>query len=314
MEPPQKKKRGKKKGASKKLSAADDLPAVAISSSEERHFSCDFGRWLSDPRTYIVILVSYLIAQKFILPLNFGSVTSGFRFTHVDPKNALITHTTVPPSASPSALLIYTTCQNAQPFSIWRATIPSVGIECDNRTRFNDCNEAVPYLNFVIDHYDERLADKYIFAHGHDTSWHYQGDFFDALESLLTSTYFRKMKYGGVFRGNYFKGAWGVNEEKWARPLHKFVFAGTSMPPEPIEVRNQRPCCATFWLNAELIHSRKRHEYIIMRDRLREWSRQNNEVKPNPAWFCGRTMEYSWHIIFTKSAFVDACHLCQGES
>ena len=163
-----------------------------------------------------------------------------------------------------------------------------------------------------VDH-DTPLADKYIFAHGHDTSWHYQGDFFDALESLLDSAYFRKMKYGGVFRGQYASGAWGENEEWWARPLYKYVFANTSMPPEPVEEHNQRPCCATFWLNSELVRNRKKEEYIEMRDKLRQWSRTHQDANPDPAWYCGRTMEYNWHIIFTKKAYVDRCHLCQGE-
>jgi hypothetical protein len=215
--------------------------------------------------------------------------------------------------ASQDALLIYTTCHKSAIFSIERSTIASVGIECDNETRGLDCNEAVPYLNFIIENYERPIAKKYIFAHGHDTSWHYQGDFFDALESLLNSTYFRKMKYGGVFRGNYFTGPWGENEEKWARPLYKFIFKNTSMPKEPVVERNQRPCCATFWLNSELVWSREKSEYVEMRDRLREWSKRNAGVKPDPAYFCGRTMEYSWHIIFTKRAFVDKCHLCQGE-
>jgi hypothetical protein len=199
------------------------------------------------------------------------------------------------------------------PFSIWKTHIPAIGLECSNSTRFIDCNEAVPYLNFVIDNYEKTLADKYIFAHGHDTSWHYQGDFFEALESLLTATYFRKLQYGGVFRGNYYTGAWGENEARWALPLYKFVFGNTSMPASPEEDKNQRPCCATFWLNSELIYSRKKQEYIEMRERLRLWSVRHMDADPNPAWFCGRTMEYSWHIIFTKRAFVDACHLCQGD-
>jgi hypothetical protein len=236
--------------------------------------------------------------------------------SYIDPRNPLIRYTNFNPRTTTErlrVLLIYTTCQNSAPWSLGRATIPAVGMECDNRTRLFDCNEAVPCLSFIIDHYDHPLADKYIFAHGHDTSWHYQGNFWDALDSLLNSTYFRKMKYGGVFRGNYFTGPWGNNEEWWARPLHEFVFARTSMPPEPIEDRNQRPCCATFWLNSELVWSRKKEEYIVMRKRLREWSRIHAAMYPNPAYYCGRTMEYSWHIIFTKKAFVDKCHLCQGD-
>jgi hypothetical protein len=245
---------------------------------------------------------------------SYEEVSRHLCISYPDPANPLITYTNwFQPTERPRAVLIYTTCNKGAPWSIGRATIPAIGLECDNASRFWDCNEAVPYLNFIISHYDRPIADKYIFAHGHDTSWHYQGNFWDALDSLLTSTYFRKLKYGGVFRGNYFTGPWGEDEASWARPLHEFVFAGTSMPPKPIEENNQRPCCATFWLNSELVWSRKKEEYIVMRDRLREWSRMNEGMEPNPAYYCGRTMEYSWHIIFTKKAFVHKCHLCQGQ-
>jgi hypothetical protein len=317
MEPEREKRRSKKRA--KKLRSSVDLPPIPISSQDSFNFAIhiDFAFWLSDPRTYSIVLVFYFVIQKLILPLHSHPMFSGFRFANLDPQNPLVRYMTVfRPSSPPlpSALLIYTTCHNSAQFSIWRSEIPSVGLECNNDTRLDDCNEAVPYLNFIIDRYDDRLADKYIFAHGHDTAWHYQGDFFDALGNLLRSTYFRKMKYSGVFRGNYYTGPWSNGEESWARPLYKYVFGGTSMPRDPAVTGNQRPCCATFWLNVELIRNRKKEEYMHMRDRLRQWSSENRDAHPSPAWFCGRTMEYTWHIIFTKSAFVDACHLCQGDN
>ena len=275
---------------------------------------------LENPTTLIAVVLIGVFTQFYPLFAKFQMARVTFRFSKTDPSKPLITYSNImatPTGQRPRALLIYTTChlpdRPVSEFSIWRTSIPAIGIECNKETRFDDCNEAVPYLNFVIDNYDTPLADKYIFAHGHDTSWHYQGDFFDALESLLDSAYFRKMKYGGVFRGQYASGAWGENEEWWARPLYKYVFANTSMPPEPVEEHNQRPCCATFWLNSELVRNRKKEEYIEMRDKLRQWSRAHQDANPDPAWYCGRTMEYNWHIIFTKKAYVDRCHLCQGE-
>jgi hypothetical protein len=74
------------------------------------------------------------------------------------------------------------------------------------------------------------------------------------------------MKYSGVFRGNYFTGAWG-DSEVW--PFHEFVLARTAIPPEPIEEKNQQPWCATFWFNLELVWSLAKKEYIMQR-RLRD--------------------------------------------
>ena len=297
-------------------------PRRAFRASSSSIFSgCDVNAIsFEDPVTLVAIVLFGFVLQFHSLFVPIPPMVISFRFSKIDPNNPLLTYSNflaTPNGNRPRALLVYTTCdlpdKPAAEFSIWRTSIPAVGIECNKTSRFYDCNEAVPYLNFVIDNYDKPLADKYIFAHGHDTSWHYQGDFFDALESLLSSAYFRKMQYGGVFRGYYYTGAWGDGEEWWARPLYKYVFGKTSMPKEPVEINNQRPCCATFWLNSELVRNRKKEEYIEMRDRLRQWSREHEDAKPDPAWYCGRTMEYNWHIIFTKKAFIDKCHLCQGE-
>lgn len=281
--------------------------------------------WISrnmfrDFRVLICCTITYLVFFRPFIRVNSTEITTNFRFSMKDPKQPLITYSNMLATTTgnrPTALLVYTTChipgKIPAPFSIWKTSIPAIGLECNQTTRTIDCNEAVPYLNFIIDHYDKPLADKYIFAHGHDNSWHYQGDFFDALENLLNSTYFRKMSYGGVFRGYYFKGAWGDKEDWWARPLYRFIFKNTSMPADPIERNNQRPCCATFWLNSDLIKNRKKSEYIEMRNKLREWSITHADAKPDPAWYCGRTMEYNWHIIFTKKAYIEECHLCQGD-
>jgi hypothetical protein len=66
-------------------------------------------------------------------------------------------------------------------------------------------------------------------------------------------------------------------------------------------------------MNSEFRYSRTKEEYIEMKERLRVWTVRHMDADPNPVWFCGRTMEYSWHIIFTQRAFVDACHICQSE-
>jgi hypothetical protein len=166
---------------------------------------------------------------------------------------------------------------------------PGGGIECANETNSIDCHEAVPYLNFIIDNYNRPLADKYIFAHGHETAWYFTGNFFEALETLLRLTYFRKLTYGGVFRQAYRTGAWGDEEEHWVRPLYSQQ--QTTMPATLIERGTHHPCCGTFWLNTKLIHNRKMREYIAVRDALREWSRENRNMNPNPVYFCSRVME-----------------------
>jgi hypothetical protein len=259
-----------------------------------------------------VALLCYVIVLFAIPPIALDSI---YRFSRIDPTNRHIIYSNlaVPPGGGlPSVLIVYTTCQNSEPFAIWRTSIPAVAIECDNATRGVDCNEAVPLLNFLIRHYDSPLAEKYIFAHGHNAGWHYQGDFFTALDTLLASRYYRKNEYGGIFRGWYAGGACGRSEDWWAEPLYRFVFANTSMPAGPISANNFRPCCSTFWFRAALVGNRRREEYVAIRDRLREWSRVHSRMNPNAAFYCGRIMEYNWHILLSRRAYVPRCHFCQG--
>jgi hypothetical protein len=160
-------------------------------------------------------------------------------------------------------------------------------------------------LSFVIDYYDQPLADKYIFVHAHDRSWHYDTDLFTAIARLRKSRYFLTNSYGGVFRNHWGIGAWGRRlHGVWARGLYAEIFGNTTMPRRPIWAHNQYPCCATFFMNSRLVKTRQKSEYILLRWRLRQWSRKWSMVKPNPAHYCGRTMEWTWHILFSNRTYI----------
>jgi hypothetical protein len=243
------------------------------------------------------------------------ALAATYRFSRVDRADPHVTDSSLAVPAGgglPDVLIVYTTCHNAEPFALWRTSVPAVGLECDDATRASDCNEAVPFLNFLIRHYDAALAERYLFAHGHNRAWHYQGDFFAALETLRASRYWRRNDYGGLFRGWYAGGAWGADERWWAEPLYRFVFANTSLPAEPIDRGNFRPCCSTFWFKAALVRGRPKDEYVAIRDRLRAWSAAHADARPSPAFYCGRIMEYNWHILLAGRAYIPRCHFCQG--
>jgi hypothetical protein len=215
----------------------------------------------------------------------------------------------IPAGTVPRALLIYTICpswKKQRTFSIWRATIPAVSITCNNRTVKLDCHEAVGYLTFLINHYEQPLAEKYLFVHGHDTAWHEPENVFDVLPRLLKSEYFANYTYGAIYPNVFGDRAFGRPTERrrsWAEPLYRYLFANTSMPELPIDKGNRRPCCATFFMSSELVWTRKKKEYILIRDRLREWSRQHERYR-STALRCGWLMEFTWHILFTKNASV----------
>jgi hypothetical protein len=284
--------------------------------SESGSSACEDTSFWFEYHCVLAIVVALFLLTGVCLALHpLVTLERVCRFSRVDPANPLVTYSNlIAPSngRQHDVLIVYTTCNSSDRFAIWKTAIPAVRIECDSATRANDCNEAVPLLNFVIRHYDEPLAARYVFAHGHNYGWHYQGDFFDGLRALFRTRYWRRREYGGVFKGFYAGGAWGTDEGWWARPLYSFVFSNTSMPMLPIETNNFRPCCATFWFNSALIRTRKKDEYITIRERLREWSRTHQNLNPTPAFYCGRIMEYNWHILLANRSCIPRCHFCQG--
>jgi hypothetical protein len=68
--------------------------------------------------------------------------------------------------------------------------MPYVNISSRADQAFHNCVDAIPLMTFFIECYDRPLAEKYIFVHDHDRSWHYKIDLFDALDRLFKTKYY----------------------------------------------------------------------------------------------------------------------------
>jgi hypothetical protein len=88
-------------------------------------------------------------------------------------------------------MIIYTSCREQTVFPVWKTNISLFHLKCNPETSSVDCNEAVPMLNFLIDHYDNPLAAKHIFLHAHETAWHYFRPVFDQIRDVIALDYFR---------------------------------------------------------------------------------------------------------------------------
>jgi hypothetical protein len=205
----------------------------------------------------------------------------------------------------PRELLIYTVCNEFRmsAFSLWRTSLPHLKISCNPYTRWIDCHEAVGYLTFAIETYDRPLARRYLFIHAHDRSWHYNRNVFDALDQCRKSNYYKEQRYGAIFPDMPGTGPWGRGKDYCAKSLYYEIFNGTSMPANPIRENNLRPCCATFFMDSELIRTRPKAEYILIRDRLRTYSlrmREEGLGRKRYSIRCSWLMEWNWHIMFAN--------------
>jgi hypothetical protein len=199
-------------------------------------------------------------------------------------------------------MIVYISCREKTRFPIWKTNLSLFQVKCTPETNSIDCNEAVPMLNFLIDHYDDPLARKYIFLHGHERSWHYFRPVFDQVHNVIGLDYFRKNEYGAMFPV-YITGPGSVMSES----MYTSIYANTTMPARPIIKDNFYPCCATFFIDSRLVRTRPKFEYELVRARLRQWSRDHPIYNRRVASvYCGRVMEYTWHILLANRSAIPA--------
>lgn len=176
-------------------------------------------------------------------------------------------------------------------------------------TPANKGHEAMGYLTYIVDHYDT-LPSIIAFIHPHKTSWHNEDielNNVDAL-NLLNLTF--------VEQAGYVNLRCGLNPGCSDEPtMNSYVipwvwttfFEGTSTQDEPFPGAIADTCCAQFVVSRTAVLQRPREDYI----HFREWllmTRLDDITS-------GRVMEYLWHIIFGKEAFLcpktDVC-FCQN--
>lgn len=201
--------------------------------------------------------------------------------------------------------VVYMTCFDKVPINSSKFTIPSYKISCSKKGPDDDeCFEAVPYLQFIYDHYYS--SGKYIFIHGHEYSWHNNNNkdsVYDVINKRMKSQQFQKDQYGTLFSTlPHYRPTWKLHPIE--NELFYLIYHNTSM----MEYANLRSthfyCCAQFFVNASLFRKRPREEYKIFIDRLKEYSHTHINITKGPGFWCGRIMEYTWHLLLGHKVYV----------
>jgi hypothetical protein len=152
----------------------------------------------------------------------------------------------------------------------------------------NKGREAVAYLRYIIDHYDN-LPSLIAFVHEHRRSGHQTkpSDIVVALRALRWNKY-SFMPLTGTMGTTYFRlgtidTVLTVNVELWRDVLQQELG-----PPPPNGITTH--CCATFVVRREAILTHSRAFY----SRILEYML----ASPRSDKATGQTLEYVWHIIF----------------
>ena len=180
--------------------------------------------------------------------------------------------------------------------------IPYFTFYCDQRTNRYDCHEGIPYLKFIYENYDLPAAKKFIFIHGHNTSWHHPVSIYTVINNLLRTKQFYEMDYGSVNHFFYQTYVHWVKIEKF-RKMFLHVYHDTPM----MKFYNTSivwfPCCATFFVDSKLFKTRSKEFYRELIHRYRDYSVEDPD--PYTSYYCGQLLEYTWHIIFTDKPVME---------
>lgn len=169
----------------------------------------------------------------------------------------------------------------------------------------NKGHEAMPYLTYIVDHYDS-LPMTVAFIHSHEKgwpkAWHTDAGDYSNANSL------RKLNIDFVQRNGYAnlrcllspgcpseiqparisEGEVGMVEQAYAEAW-KYIFQNTNVP-DVIAT----PCCAQFAVSRKQIRQRPKEFYV----RARDWVLTTDLDDATS----GRILEYMWHIMFGMEA------------
>lgn len=189
----------------------------------------------------------------------------------------------------------------------------------------NKGREAMVYLTYIIEHYDE-LADITLFTHPDLRTWHnsdpHDRNLLTMIESLSNAHVVRQGYFN--LRCDHDPGCpdWiflnrtsqtlppNRSGEEQAFTLEIWDELHPGVPPPSVIAH---PCCAQFAVTRERIHSNPRATYIRYRDWLLATGLDDS--------LSGRVMEYSWQYIFTgvsnlcpdmRVCYCDGYGLCFG--
>lgn len=159
----------------------------------------------------------------------------------------------------------------------------------------NKGREAVAYLRYIIDHYSN-LSSSIAFVHAHRTSWHQKdpSDIVIALKTLQWNKYNYMPLTSAMTYAEFKQGTNDpqstVNYEIWRNVLQTEL----GSPPEN---GIRAPCCATFAVKKEAILTHPKEFYRNIMNYILS--------SPHSDQLTGRTLEYTWHMIFGQSAHIN---------
>jgi hypothetical protein len=188
--------------------------------------------------------------------------------------------------------------------SRWRSVIYTVDdTNAPTHTPKNKGREALAYLQYLVDHYDD-LPDVVVFLHSHRdgviAGWHIDTMDYSNVDSVraLQKEFVQQAGFVNL-RCQLSPGCPSAIQPFRQPPnpespgeAHYAAAWKQLFPGEPVPREIAAPCCSQFAVSREQILQRPRTDY----QRMYDWVMDND--LPDEA--TSNIMEYSWHIVFGK--------------
>lgn len=201
-----------------------------------------------------------------------------------------------------SILIVYAICGNMT-FSIFLSQYPVYELRCNKSTNYKDMNEAGLILDFIIKHYNNPLAEKYIFCQGHDKSHHYKEFFWNRVSYITSLDYFKESSFGGLYC--IYLHSYKTNSmlKKWAGDVDIYIKRNNILKESISDLNIISPCCATFFVTHDTITKNKLQLYVLLRHELTKYvvnniNRSINSISANRR--AGFFMEFYWGKLFSR--------------
>lgn len=209
----------------------------------------------------------------------------------------------------PDVMLVVISCDDG--FEPQNDIIPTYVMKCDKTITYNSLREAEPMLRFIIKVYDKPLAKRYIFVHGHNTSWHYEPfTLLDRISKVIKMDYMYQQDFGGIFCHYINKdpifGWWAKSYKFVSNYLHDKHYMNDDDPDINLLKKDDvlYPCCATFFITNNAIHKTSKSLYIRFLNGLIDFSISYTNKKINgyePGKFAAMYAELYWPLFFNET-------------
>lgn len=182
-------------------------------------------------------------------------------------------------------------------------------LKCNYKYNNVNAREAGIMLDYIIKNYNNNSYKKYLFLHDHEVSTHYQISIIKRLNEIVKQNYIYTSKLIGVNCHYYTFDYWSrYSSYRTILAVDKFLSKSKIDHINITMIAENKyifPCCASFFVDKELIHLHNLQYYKNIRYYLKKFIINGSKIiegkyytVKNRNYLAGAYMEFTWTTMF----------------